>query len=245
MKDTKTEEGVLTVEQFDARYTHIQEQLQAKQEKVDGYRDQSLAKLFSESGWTQQKIADHVGLERSFVSRLILYGNFLAFVSTGHNLTIPANLTERAFRKHWATTPNDKKDEQRFYLVVKSMVEGDVLPDECESLRTKIVKACEEFASKKQIIERVGCTPKQFEDNWNHINKDKRYVVQHNKGSVKHRKYKVRRAGRKVDLSVLTEKLEPLLEDLERQGNATSMAEYAPHLIKVAVERLRQLLEEC
>jgi predicted XRE-type DNA-binding protein len=227
MTETETK---LTVEQFDAQYTHIQDQLRAKQEKVDGYADQSFASLFRKSGWTQQEIADKVGITHGRVSQLLTFGRFLDFVTQGNKHSIPPNLTEKAFRKHWGETPSEKKDEARFHLVIKRMIEGDVIPDESESLRTKIVKACAEFASKKQIVETVGCTAKQFEDNWNHINKDKRYVVQHNKGSVRNRK--------------LIEKIESCLIDIENQGNVTSMAEYAPEMIRAAAQQIRKIIEQ-
>lgn len=244
MSDVTTTEKEMTVAQFDVQYKHIQEQLQAKQEKVDGYADQSLAQLFRKSGWTQQAIAEKVGMKQPYVCQLLCFGRFLQFIASGNKVTIPANLTEKAFRKHWGETDGDKKDEPRFSQVIKSMIEKEEMADESESLRTKIVKACLEFASKKQIIAAVGCTEKQFEDNWNHLNKDKRYVVQHNKGSVRHRKYKVRRAGKRVDMDLLIKEIESCLIDIENQGNVTSMAEYAPTMIRCAAQRIRQIIEK-
>src|SRR5262245_30816820 len=90
------------------------------QEKADSYRDQNLAKLFAESDWSQEKLAAHLAakwgkeVSREYLSNKLRFGRFLLFFgATGTedgapaaSWKLPANLTERAFRKHWeATTP--------------------------------------------------------------------------------------------------------------------------------------------
>jgi hypothetical protein len=95
------------------RLQHIEEQANAAQERVDGYRDQKLSALFVESGWSQEHIAEFLSkkwgkpIEHSWVSRRMRFGRFISFfVSSGHkdSLQAPLNLTERAFRKFWDGT---------------------------------------------------------------------------------------------------------------------------------------------
>lgn len=237
-------ETKLTIEQFDAHVTHIKDQLKAKQEKVDGYGDQSFAALFRKSGWTQQEIADKVGFDQSRVSRLLCFGKFMSY-ALGHKVSIPPNLTEKAFRKHWAETPSDKKEDTRFSLIIKSMIEGDVIESELETMKAKIVKAAaNEFLTKSQIMEKVGCTEKQFSSTLALLGRQSKYIVLRNRKGTANAKYKFRKAGKRIDADMLLEKLEACLIDIENQSKVTSMAEYAPAVIGMAAQRIRQILEQ-
>src|SRR5687768_6972313 len=53
--------SMMSEERFDARLKHIEEQHAARRESADAYRDQEMAKLFEESAWTQERIAQRVG----------------------------------------------------------------------------------------------------------------------------------------------------------------------------------------
>ena len=46
---------------FDARLKHIEEQYAAKRGGAEAYRDQEMARLFGECGWTQERIAAQMG----------------------------------------------------------------------------------------------------------------------------------------------------------------------------------------
>src|SRR5262249_23371264 len=82
---------MMTTEQFDAKLTHIEEQAAAMQERVDGYRDQNMARLFLESGWSQEELAAHLGkrwgkeVSRPWVTCHLRFGRFLAFFVTSGN----------------------------------------------------------------------------------------------------------------------------------------------------------------
>jgi hypothetical protein len=76
----------------------------ARQERVDGYRDQSPARLFVGCGWTQTKIAAYMGQAQSWVAQRLLFGRFLRFITTGDNsFSPPKPLTERRFLQFFAT----------------------------------------------------------------------------------------------------------------------------------------------
>jgi hypothetical protein len=90
----------------------------ARQGKVNGYRDQSMAKLFVKSGWSQEQLADHLGkrlakeVTRRWVGYHLCFGRFLAFFGTKCSedespatyFTLPPSLTEWKFRKFWQQT---------------------------------------------------------------------------------------------------------------------------------------------
>src|SRR4029453_1281108 len=106
---------MMTWQQFDARLTNIEDQAQARQERVDGFRDQQMAKLFAESERSQEELAERLSkrwnreVSRQWVGYHLLFGRFLSFFATScgkDEWKIPPNLTEGTFRKFWeATTP--------------------------------------------------------------------------------------------------------------------------------------------
>lgn len=110
---------MMSEDQFKTKLTHIDEQAGALQERVDGYRDQELAKLFIECEWSQEEIAGKLSdawgrsVERSWVSRRLLFGRFINFfVSTCHkeSFILPRNLTEGTFRRLWSATGDASED---------------------------------------------------------------------------------------------------------------------------------------
>src|SRR5262245_59793383 len=109
---------MMTEQQFDARLQVIEDQTAARQEQVDGYRDQAMARLFLESEWSQDDLAAHLAkrwgreVSRQWVSYHLRFGRFLSFFATGcgeneaHGVTfrLPPNLTEGKFRELWEGT---------------------------------------------------------------------------------------------------------------------------------------------
>src|SRR5262245_19903056 len=97
----------MTQNEFDARLQHIEDQVAARQEKVDGYRDQQMAALFLDSEWSQEELAAHLSkrwdksISHDWVNLHLRLGRFLNFFTTSgrkDHLKLPVNLTERAFR---------------------------------------------------------------------------------------------------------------------------------------------------
>ena len=88
----------------------INEQVEARQGRVDVYRDQELAKLFYASGWTQQELADKEGKSQQGIGQHLRLGMFISwFTTTGSkHENLPKNLTERRFRSYWEVTSGTK-----------------------------------------------------------------------------------------------------------------------------------------
>jgi hypothetical protein len=114
----------MTEQQFDTRIKEIEAGYRSHREGADAYRDQELARLFVECGWTQERISRHMGQSQSWVARRLLFGRFLSFMTAGHKTFSPAKpLTERRFRDHWRKSKKHVKDseEERFARVVESL----------------------------------------------------------------------------------------------------------------------------
>lgn len=91
----------MTDEQFEARLANIKEQCQAKVKEAFGERDQAMSKLFVESGWSQQAIADRIGKSQDWVSKRLRFGRFCEFLNTRVVKKLPGSLSEGVFRKYW------------------------------------------------------------------------------------------------------------------------------------------------
>jgi transcriptional regulator with XRE-family HTH domain len=109
---------------FDVRLAHIDEQYAARREGAEAYRDQELARLFNECGWTQERIAKRVGKKKSWVSYRLRFGAFLDFSTLVEKLESARiqTLTEGAFRRIWAKTAGPEKE--RFAQVAEILRGG-------------------------------------------------------------------------------------------------------------------------
>jgi len=81
--------------------------------------DQDAARIFYQSGWTQEELAAFVGKSRSYCARRLLFGRFLGFVPDRH---ISRNDTEWRFRSFWERTQGTN-ERQRFTHVLRLMDE--------------------------------------------------------------------------------------------------------------------------
>jgi len=173
---------MMSTKQFDLRLTHIDEQSGAMQERVDGYRDQQLAKLFVECEWSQEKLAEHLaakwGEEVSpmWVSYRLRFGRFLTFFNTTcvgtSSWRLPCNLAEGTFRNFWdATTASGdfsgkranteaavKDEERRFAEVVEEMKSGRMIRPK-KQIRAALINhaVSREWLTAEQMAKRIAC----------------------------------------------------------------------------------------
>jgi hypothetical protein len=100
------------------------------------FSNQSLARLFYESEWTQERIAAKIGMSPDWVGKHLRFGRFLEFVARsttgteGENppLQPPKSLTERRFRSAWERTEASGKhaEEERFRQVIQILDEASL-----------------------------------------------------------------------------------------------------------------------
>lgn len=171
---------MMTWRQFDARLTNIEDQAQAQQERVDGFRDQQMALLFAESERSQQELAAHLGevwgkdVSQSWVCCHLRFGRFIRFfITTGNKdeWKLPTNLTERAFRRFWEATSGGNfsghkanteaavEDERRRFAEIIEELKGSVLTRKKKPVRNAIIKKLggkDVWLTTEQITERIA-----------------------------------------------------------------------------------------
>ncbi len=90
---------MMSEDHFDARLKQIESEYAGAREGADAARDQEVARLFVECGWTQVRIAERMGWSEGKVSRQLVFGRFIRFLPSGQESKSPAKpLTERRFR---------------------------------------------------------------------------------------------------------------------------------------------------
>jgi hypothetical protein len=65
---------------------------------MEAKRDQALAKLYRDSGWTERELAANEGKSQTWIHFRLTFGRFLI---TSGNQTLPSDFTERRFRAYW------------------------------------------------------------------------------------------------------------------------------------------------
>jgi hypothetical protein len=131
---------MMTDQQFDEQLAKINAAFGA----AEACRDQELARLFHDCGWTQERIAQKVGKKQQWVSYRLLFARFLDY-NHGCKTQIPGEtLTERRFRASWGKTKG--KEPERFRQVVQLLNE-DVPPGYLNQLhkpgiRPAIINLC-------------------------------------------------------------------------------------------------------
>ena len=241
----------LTDEVVDAALRRYDDEREADHERAEAKYEQKVATLFAPSDWTQSRIAEKLGVKQPQVARMLLFGRFLAFAQNipsgyksskgGVAYTIPSDTNERTFRQHWEASAKNPKEELRFREVVKLM---ELKP---KPRIHQVIARCSDgkFHTIKKIADMAGITVEEAKMTIGLIRRkpaDARVEVN---GSTKNPKYKVKKgSGKKIDLVHVMDRIEPLLQDLERQGKCVSAAEYAPATVLIAVHQLRKLLDE-
>jgi hypothetical protein len=242
---SKKSGAVLRESEFDAQWTHVQDQCKAIATEARGKQDQMRAEFLAKSGWTQQKIADHIGKAKSWVCQMLTFGAFLnhVFTTGEHNLAIPKNLTESKFREYWSQT-HGPSNECRFDKVLEAM-EADLILAKtvdrkaAEATAKAITDAFADgkYRTLEQIAKKAGRRLEEIKPIVERMKATGSYntcvQVREFEGEVS---YKIRRGtGKKVQLDVVL---------LEAEGKKDHMAAYCPSTVLDIAHRIRKLLQE-
>jgi hypothetical protein len=144
----------LDKDELKRRYEEIE------REHSSARHDHALAKLFCDSGWSQQEIADALELSQQWISRLLRFARFLRITPTG---VTRDELTERQFRDCWDQTDPGLNEDRRFREVARLLgVEVEDEPNEAQAVRAHINERLSERISRsdhdvKQFMQEIGC----------------------------------------------------------------------------------------
>ena len=240
----------MTDDQFAVRVKHIEEQAGEMQARVQAYRDQEIARLFVQSGWTQERIAEQMGKSQQWVSYRLVFGQFLQFTTDRGKWTkAPKNLTEWRFRGYFEQTDKDAKEPRRFAEVIRLM-ENDFAvattrPPAWVGDRIAAEFADREWRHPEAIAEMIGAPVEQVVsvlEAIKHYGLRKRHCEKRVVG--KQAEYRlVKGGGKKIDLETLRVEVSPIIKQLKIEGQK-NMATFSPLTVLDMAHKLEVLLDK-
>lgn len=237
----------LSVDQYQRERDEIRATYGDSNTEAHAKRDQALAALFHRSGWTQEELAKVEGVARQHVARKLAFGAFLSFAPTG---SIPRNLTERRFRGYWERTDKNEGNERVRFRAVLALIEHDTRIGKPTAKKPKVADAIlSKFADGKwhklpTIVDHTECEPEDVESVLDGMISRGTYGVHCERKQVgKTQAYRiVRNSGKTVSMGLLIEELEPLLKQLDAEGQK-NMATMSPGTVARLAHELRTALE--
>ena len=212
-----------------------------------GLFDQELARLFYRSGWTQEQLATAEGKSQFWVSKRVLFGKFLAFISTGY---IPRTCTERRFRSYWERTDNAETNERVRFIAVQKLMADELTLSKDHAPKRDVAEAIlaafgdGEWHRLSTIIARVQADEADVLAVLTQMLVRGTYhtFCERRKSGTSWSYRIVRGRGRKVDVEVLVQELSPIVQALKVEGRKHP-ARYAPATIARLAHQLEAILE--
>lgn len=243
---------MMTAQQFDAKLTHIEEQFAACRVGAIAYRDQEMARLFDECGWTQEKIVARMGKKQEWVFIRLKFGAFLSFATGGcKSPDWLTGLTKDRFCDYWKRTSG--KDRERFEEVARILEHG--IPQGMGALNEKpgireAVLSClddGQWYTFRQILATVeetlvGVTTEQISRCLVRFRSDKpRGKRLESKRIGRQSQYRIRSAqtGQKIDPAKvldLYEQAKPLIDELRHWGTSSRYEQSPASLLNIAIK---------
>lgn len=269
-KDLTPTEYELRREEIDRRYPKGRKGLGVS---IKALRDQALAKLAHESGWTQMELAKIEGCSQTHIDCRLRFGRFLQFCITAGsgNLEKTANkdenqenmehmwlhdITEYKFRGYWNLT--EKKDERFRFRDVAAIIKDNTfvrteMPKEFKWSVSDIAKNFND--GKWHTKEKIA---KHFKVPIDEPDYRKWFLATMTKGKLQEagghrwerRNYKdtvqwrfIKKGGKPINPSILKTKIAPILKGLKIEGSK-NMTTMSPSTVADLAHDLEQLINE-
>jgi hypothetical protein len=238
----------MTEENYDQEHAKLGEIHGNSSIEIAAKRDQALAILFYQSGWTVERLAKKECQSDSGMHFRVRFGRFLNFVSdlTGGE-SLPKNLTERRFRSYWLRTdPKETSEHIRFQAVLKLMRSESIATARRPSIGGSIK---ERFADGKWrrlsiIAEKIGADEQHVLDTINGMSKNGYFGCKVERKRVgASTEFRIFKQEKNVSVEELTTKLRPIVEGLKAEGKK-NMATMVPAEVAMLAARLERLLNE-
>jgi hypothetical protein len=246
----------------EAEYERERAKIAATKQQAGMRWEQELAALFYRSGWTVAQLAKREELSGNQISCLLRFGRFLDYQCQDANPETLAKLSEKRFRTIWWRAGEGKDDRKGLYererfrkiaRIISEESEEWLAPGQQRGRRLppdtsfKIINKCGDgkWRSANQIASRVGLEPDQAQHLVTHSltssHRDKCAVETKKVGKETH--FRIFKKDKTVSTNELTEKLTPILQELEAEGKK-NMATMVPAKVAMLTARIKQLLKE-
>jgi predicted transcriptional regulator len=134
---------MMTMQQFQEEKARLVATYGSASRDAMQHRAQAFARLYAQSGWTQQALAEVEHMAQSRIHQLLTFGQFL-IITIGDNVT---DISERRFRALWERTDKAAGDTARFAAVAAMLTDAQsATPVNARALGKAIVA---QFADRK------------------------------------------------------------------------------------------------
>lgn len=245
--------GRMTPAQFDEERARLQGLYGGSRKEAGAKYEQALAKLFYQSGWSQQELAKRVGKSKGYVSNLLTFGRFLGFYGKLAAANFPSNaglgLTEFRFRGFWNQTDAAETNGRIRFLAVLELMQKDAPTPKVR--RAKDIGKClaAKFADGKWRD--IDVIAKQADVPVSDVKGILQNIIDHRsfsstcekKAVAKTFHYRIFPQERQISTVELTEKMQPLLDILKMEGRK-NMATMSPPTVAYHTSLIQALLND-
>jgi hypothetical protein len=210
-------------------------------------RDQALANLFYQSGWTQEELAKKEGRSKSSIDHLLRFGRFLTCMEKS---AVGQSLSERRFREYWERTAEYSNANERLrFRALLNLMQAETGLSRSTAPKGYPKKIIAEFCNGKWhalpvIAKYLGAPDDEVMRSLGGMVKDGRGGATteiKTVGVVKH--YRFFRHSKTISSAELVTKLRPIVEGLKAEGKK-NMATMVPAEVAMLAARLERLLNE-
>ena len=238
---------MMTREEFDARKAHLEELYGSTARDAGGRRAQALARLYAESEWTQEALAEKEQMQRRRIAYLLIYGKFLL----GTNSSKAAGCSEWNFRVLWNRTDKTMPHHERF-AAVDTMLEEEEAPmrPELKGLGKKLVAQFTDgkYHRAKDIANALDVPMEAVRGICDRIVSQgafqtfgERRPAPPKDGSYAYRF--VKGGKKKIDVAVLSSEVQPVLDDMQMIISGPRKSDFTREAMQTAFSQLLKVLD--
>jgi hypothetical protein len=243
------EAGMMTEAEYEAERRRIRDTYGDSKEEAEGSLDQTLARLFARSRWSQERLAAKEGKSQSWIDYRQRFGRFLNITTT---VVIPKSLTERRFRDYWKRTESIGPNEHKRFPAIQQLMAEELTLSKPHTTHPKIAAAIlEHFADTESwhrlatIVETVEAPEEDVVAVLTSMEQKGTYQThcEKRKGGTSWSYKLVRGSGLVVDVDHLVKLVSPIIRALKAEGRKHP-AQSSPGTIAELAEKLKTILED-
>jgi transcriptional regulator with XRE-family HTH domain len=211
-------------------------------------REQALARLFHQSGWTQEHLAQKEGVSLAEASRRLIFGRFLDFSPIRESAENPVKtLTQGRFFTYWRQTDTIGNERKRFQKVL-DLIAADATIEKAgaSDLPKKIIDEYGdgEWHLLATVVDFLGEDEKVCAAALEKVAKNKTFQCKvERKPYGASFKFVIYRQHDAVGIPELVQKLGPIIKELVEEGKKGPARISGQQVTALAV-RLQHLLDE-
>jgi hypothetical protein len=236
----------MTVEEFQQEKAKLVALYGDVAREASGKRAQAFARLYAQSGWTQQALAEVEHLSQQRIHQLLAFGRFL-LTTQGSKSRV---YHEKHFRTLLSRTDKTGKESERFAAVEELLREERTDKPSIKGLGKKIVTQFSDgkYHRVRDIADALGADVAMVRELCNRIMSNgafqtfgERRPAPPKDGSYAYRF--VKGGKKKIDLTVFRSEVQPVLDDMQMVISGPRKSDFTREAMQTAFSQLLKVLD--